>query len=357
MECAIFCQLSSRVLASSLTGYPVLFQALKFPPKRLSFFPNSPVALSTKTHQSMMNKLIVLGAISLAAAFVALAIDLDPTYFVSPPLEPWNHPTYQKLLEAIADISDDAKTTADVRKSLKKLVNGGKSEWKKRMHVQLLDMAEPTDDILPGQTRYYLMTRYLGHQLEDKKPDDPRLPKVRLMLDYLDKFAETKFKLYLEAIKPSLGRIMGRVLKEEAGLDKFVNTSYHMEAPYGTDDQELFEVARNLDFADKKLRLKRPMKFIEKKSGERKSEHWVKYLNEFCTPLRHQMNTANGYFDLYNIVRAFGGEEADDVPIKFKKLNEYHRICLSLTNRATRAQTLGVIAERLDKLGGIGGIA
>lgn len=290
-----------------------------------------------------MNKLILLAAILSAGAIGASSLSLDPAYFGPEYREPLNKPEGQDLLEAIGALPG-AMTAEGVRKNLKRsAVREPENSKRKLIYEVLSDMANLDELCSYGMklVEYYLMTKELYAQMKADTPRDWRLSRVESMVNYLDWNAGSgKFKLCFHHFRGQMERLIDMTHKENdryrSPLDQLMCNGYDLGDPVEPDD--LFRAARDFDFADGVL-LRALLRSTRGRYKGTRSERLLQYLDDICIPAESTLNSL-GILDLYNIARATGSVHA---PIQLRKLNEYHRICLSVTDPEKRKKTRRVI--------------
>lgn len=292
-----------------------------------------------------MIKLILLGAIISASAIGAWAINLDPAYFEFRSCNGALHPYDDRVLAAIAEIPD-ANSHNEFVENLERLTNEEKDEFKHSEYRDLLALSRVDEhcDYTPKVVHEYSLYKELHRAMEQK--GDPRHSKVKSVVDYLDRAAnEGKFNMCLKGVKDTIISIMGSLRRDEVKFDSFMRTGYQLQ---DADDSKLLEVAKRFSFADPELNVKRLVELFSRDPKVRRGEQLVEYLKDICILPRFSLMY---FFDLYNIVRAVGGSEVDEVPVKFKKFNEYYRICLALwkekdSDKQERCRQTEAIIER-----------
>lgn len=300
----------------------------------------------------MMNKLILLGVILSAGAIGTLAIELDPAYFFLAYNNIALQLRYDRTLKAIVDLPE-AKSCDEFVENLKeRLETAGTVDLeeglKRSFYSRLFELSKVGEDCnkVPRVVEDYIVYKELYREMLQKNPEDPRLTKVKLVVDYLDREAEAgKFTMCLKGVKAKMIAAVDLARGDEMALDKFVRTGYGLDF---ANDIHLLELAKKFNFADRKLNVKRLLGLAEADDEESKSKYLLEHLSRICTSTRVKLNL---YHDLYNIVRAVEGQEVEDVSVTFKKFNEYRRICLILQNETTYKQTEEIIERRVKGCG------
>lgn len=194
------------------------------------------------------------------------------------------------------------------------------------------------------RVRFYINIENL--HLKFKNGSDPAmLTKLDKIVAYLDLNAKEKFKDYLRIAsrnkfkqclngppqdKSKIASALERISPDdERAFDEILIRGYSMPLPH--DDTRLFRQARSFDFLDKNLHLAE-MGSVSR-HGKRlanRADRLDHFIHERCAKIRGPLREE---LLIYNVAQTINSKSLSrvlaKVPLKFRKLNEYSRICLA----------------------------
>lgn len=281
-----------------------------------------------------MIRLLLFTSLLLATAHCGDAVELDFNYFSSNLLK--IRPKLKALLNSLQEISTSQRTPEEILDCLR----SARSSF-----ISLLRPLNPDgpfdSDLLVLLFNIKHLQRSIGSNTNEAK-----LIKRRQVLGHLEQLAEQTLRQHLqEPVEAIDGALVALARPKEREFDSFLLIGYNMGK---ANNGELLELAGKFTFSDPNFRASRLAERLDRgPNGE-----WplykslVQHLIFICLNVQQPLGRT---FDVYNVARAIEPELVADVPIRFRKLNEYHRICLSLQNGDTRAKTEAAIRANLRR--------
>lgn len=182
---------------------------------------------------------------------------------------------------------------------------------------------------LSFELEFYRNMKNFYHELK-RKPEGAMFRKVKQVIEFLDERSEGKFRDYFQ--RDRLGRSnITEALKlispeDETAFDEIVIEGYDLSPK--VKDAKLFDKAKAFQFEDESLSLSR----ITKLAGQFGTRDEIEALKDLfrtrCSPIQGMLKDE---FNIYNVAKTINSgplaKVLDKVPLRFKKLNEYNRIC------------------------------
>lgn len=280
-----------------------------------------------------MIKLILIATI---LSSPALGGCTNETYFRYFPNSLLEQGTYLQLLAALGSNNSANLGTAekiiDSFKDLARRDTGGAPYWEAQAGLMRPLAAD-------SPFGFSLIKLYVNIKKMQEGADE--------ILKHLEQLAKAKFE--------SVFRNPGQYVRErtmrlsdhvERRFDSFLMTAYNLKK---ASDVQLFQLARGFNFSDKNLHIGKLVKLayeVGPNDVRPRDRVLIKYFYALCFSITPPTELL---FDIYNVANSMDPAKVANVPIRFKKMNEYMRTCNDLQHPTIGAKAQRVISQRVDK--------
>lgn len=286
----------------------------------------------------MMNK-VIWASWLLLAALGCCSAEWQPEYFPSRLLD---RNKFKKLLEVLADNQMQSQSLEEILAGLEPMRKVGAGQrWSSL--TELLSRNDPHSSI-----KFYVNIKSLQSELKVGSRD----AKQKEALNLLEQLAVDKFRRRFGNPAWYVRQIMALLLsvntwaRIDEKFDSFLLAGYNLER---ADDEQLFGLASSFKFSNKEFCIRKSTLASLDRGPNGKlplHEALIVHLNSICSTIQRPLELA---FDVYNVAKSIDLETLEEVPIGFKKLNEYNRICLGLQNRETRSETSAMVQKAIKR--------